>query len=355
MLNLASLVEALLLSDQIYTNADFVDIWSKGPEKGRLGNLLAGRITGVEWPGEFRRELESLVVLDPPWSTGLTNFRIDRLDLLSHHYGRECRRVREGEPKYLRYLEKYVSPYAEASRPFGSRGDVRMDVIVGTGFYTACSKILNIPFKPSALRADLLESKLSQEVARWRIESGEHVLDYLEDSRDVAARNNLSKLVETNMIDLHVPAVMALILKHAKDREQIIPLVLQLRERAEVKEFRYWLQELNRAIQFGSLREIKKYFRELEAVVGSVNKRNGLEMSDAATISLGWGPVSAKRTLPLPARLNFPIREKRHIWLVRKLYTAISESSSWRRDAARIILTDLPPWAKNRLDLQLGA
>lgn len=160
-LNLAAFLDTLICSERIYVNAAFLDRWSAGTEEF-LDRQLGEIVTGVDWPKSFQWEMETHFVRRLNiWDAGQT---IPGIDFLAGVVSRSTHcpsafndgYILPGRTRPISFHEvrrRLFMPEGELSRPYGSGG---VEIGVGTGFYTACSEILGVPYRPSVLRAQLL-------------------------------------------------------------------------------------------------------------------------------------------------------------------------------------------------------
>jgi hypothetical protein len=350
LINLAIVVESLLAYNNIYVNAEFVDRWNSNIASGLLAQL-SSHIIGVVIPRDVRWEAESNIVrngswreLDPAWREQDPFVASDKLSHLVAHathdawsnHGRAAGPVQK---------EELLSPYDEGSRPFGGTSGI----IIGTGFYVACSQALGIPYRPSAVRARLLGNLLERELTQWRIKAGTIALEYLEKSAQEAAESYFEKLATLNMIELKMPLVLGSILTQARSVEEVLPYALQLRELSEARALREWSSGLEAAVDGGNRKVLAKYVRELNGIVDHANRRLGIAPTKNATLSLGYGPVSVSKAFSVPAFAAIQLRLKSHAWLLQNLYTTIAESSRYSQHVEQILLARLPRWLQSKL------
>jgi hypothetical protein len=347
LVNMAGILEALICHEELYVNAAFMSTWTDGLGTG--ADQLAGLVTGVSWTKEFQWRAESAIVKsdwprtagrsppDEPFGFGLSSV----VSASTHHEG-----TSSGVIEFDDSLAELTS-YKERTRPFGSG----MDVVVGTGFYTACSQILGIPYRPSALRATYLDGILRDAIRDFRADVGREAFAALEDSREkaVIATSFTARMAEMNRIDTAVPAVLTAVLGRARSRKEILPVTLQLRDSAGGRKFRKWNAELVRAIQSGDLKDAARQARTIENVVKDVNRSFGLDSPEDGFISVGWGPVSAGKTFALPRQLSLPIRFSRHAWFLQRMYDSMLSVARLEDRVDRLLVRPLSRAFRKRL------
>ena len=342
-LNLAALLEAIVCHERLYVNAAYMDRWSAQTE-ALVSDTLGDLVVGVEWTQEFQWQAESSVVTNPEWprlSLPTTIAVIaNSVARATHHgfnptYDEHTRaEVRAGN------LPELFTPYTERTRPFGAG----MDLTVATGFYTTCSQILGIPYRPSLIRAEILETYLTDQLTTVRFNAGRVAFDLLERSFDKAASETFGQLVELNLVDMHAPAVLSAVMSKAQSASEFLPRAMELRESRSAESFRHWNAEFTQSIQNGNLKDAAKRYRELQDVVTRVNRSNGLEPTDVASMYLGWGPVSIGKAFNLPQRLQLPITFKRHAWFLQNLYGSLLIAGRWGERLNELLLPSMPSW-----------
>jgi hypothetical protein len=348
LVNLAGILEALVCHEQLYVNADFADTWINLLQSQH--SALTNAVTGVVWTKDFQWHAESSIVKSdwPRRQDGglLADARDEHLTAVvsasTHHAGKSGRIVEFDDSL------NELTDYRERTRPFG-RG---MDIIVGTGFYTTCSQILGIPFRPSALRANYLRGILNQLIRDFREDVGRGAFQALEMGREtaVAATAFTAHMAELNLIDTAVPAVLTAILARASSREDVIPATLELRASASAQKFREWNSALVRSIQTGDLKDAAKRAGEINRIVKDVNRSFGLESPQTGYISVGWGPVGAGKTFDLPQRLNLPIRFSRHAWFLQRMYASMLSIARIEDSVDRLFVRPLSRQFRQWLD-----
>ncbi len=344
LVNLSILVESLLCFDHLFTNADFMDRWNSEVGTGLL-RRLEDIVVGVLLSRDQRWEAESAVVRSEVWlraGDGLD--AASRLASLVAHANHDCW---TGSLRDWRGMEALLTPYDEASRPFGGSAGIA----IGAGFYVMCSQALGIPYRPSAIRAELMRPLLERELHRWRFEAGSLSLEYLELSRREAAEAYFGKLATLNAVDLHMPLVLGGVLSNASSGTEVLEITLVLRDSMEGRAFREWSGQTSRALQDGDMRGAARLLRELQSVVHPINQRLGVRAAGASetSLTLGYGPVSVSRAFQLPSILGQLRPIKSHIWLLQGMYRTLMSLSSFSSHVERVLFPGLPSWLRAAL------
>lgn len=335
LVNLANFVEALVCHEHLYVNAAFAELWRRDLEG--LAPQLESLITGVEWTREWQWEAESAVVKNKSWSRPprASDFGLRELSsvvaISTHHVGSARGIVTYGDSL------GDLTAYSERTRPFGSG----MDLVAGTGFYTTCSQILGVPYRPSLLRSLYLRSLLKESVRDFREDVGRLAFGMLEQARE-GSIEFVAQLADMNWVEAQMPAVLAWVLSRANSREDVLPCTLALRETAGARRFREWNGALVRAVQSGDLTDAARRFREMADLVRDVNRNLGFDEGGEAFIGLGWGPASVGKTFNLPARLNLPIRFKRHAAFLQDVYKTMLSIGRLEDFVNALIVKPLP-------------
>ena len=342
LVNLAILIESLLCFDHVYVNAEYIDRWNSGIHQTTLSSLES-LISGVTVDPAVRWQMESSVIkrISRRLPDGLSGVaELSNLVTSATHNDWDRGRVDDSR------LANMFSPYVEASRAFpGAIG-----IGVGAGFYVACSQLLGVPYRPSALRARMLADAFDAELKAWRDQVGHMAFRLLEESRSAALEKSFASLVEMNLIEFKMPAALAAVLSRAKSAADVIPVALSLRESREARKFRQWCGELSAAVLDGSLDEIVKLYRVVKQQTEHVNKRLGFgPNSTNLTIdaSLAWGLVKAspKLSMPLfPDSTHIQIHRKRHALFIQDSYKTLMGVASFSRQVRKIFYPQLPEW-----------
>lgn len=341
LVNLASLLESLFCFDEIYVNAQFIDRWNQNIGSGLLAGL-DGVVTGVSLSRDDQWQAESAIVRDPRWREMSSRAAVDELASLVFT-AMHCRR---GTNLDGRQSQRLLSPYDEETRPF-QQG---VGIAVGAGFYTMCSDALDVPYRPSAVRARMLRDMLGRELAAWRFQAGAIALDLLEKSRRQAAEKYFTGLSQTNVIEPEMPAILGSVLQQARSIEEVVPYVMQLRNSPEAREFREWSREMSKVIMAGEVREIAKMHRAVNKITERVNRRLRIAPQKKSSIQFAFGPIAVGGDLPLPSVFNTPIHIKRHFWLLQKIYETIANSARLSDNVNRLIVPGLPAWLSKLVD-----
>jgi hypothetical protein len=351
LINLSILVDTLFCYDRIYVNADFIDRWNSEIASGLL-TILADRVVGITVSQQDRWEAESAVIRQWPTLQQDALAGADNLAQLVAHANHDAwsghSRLREDSGNKLRLLAPYND---EATRPFPDAGGL----IVGAGFYVACSQVLGIPYRPSVVRSEFLRNYLTSEVEAWRQQAGTIALDMLEKSA-AEVRSYFERLAALNLIEIHIPLILGAVVKQSKFVEEILPRALQLRDLPEAAAFRQWASEFDSALSEGSTTRIAKYVKELDEIVGRSNKRLKLaKPDDLPRLSIGFGPVGVSKAFRRPAFTNIPIRIKSHAWILQHIYETVVQMSRFSNELERLILPGLPSWLSDDISIHWKA
>jgi hypothetical protein len=353
-LNLSAFLEALIFSERIYVNAAFMDRWSAGAEVF-LDNQLGEIIIGVEWPKSFQWEIETNFVRRREiWDAGKT---IPGIDFLAEVVSRSTECPSAFNDGYMsRGLAKPISreevrrrlfmPQGETSRPYGSAG---VEIGVGAGFYTACSEVLGIPYRPSVLRAQLLSKVALLYLKEWRFQAGGMILDMLSRERDKLVRDALAPLVEVGSVELDTPAVLTLALQRVRTADEILPWARQLRNESSTIELRKLTQRLLSQLNSNDLVDVMESVRSMGEATKRIHRELGYEAVRAGTVNLSFGPLSIGRDVTLPTAIVRHLPTQRRFWLIQNIQRAIISVARWSDLVDRTIVSSLPPWFREEL------
>ena len=363
-LNLAAFLEALICDERIYVNAAFLDRWSAGA-KEFLDRQLGEIIIGVEWPKSFQWEMETHFVrrLDT-WYAGQT---IPGIDFLAGVVSRSThgpsvfdqgyRLPGRARPISLHEVRRRLfMPEGETSRPYGSGpdGSGGVEIGVGTGFYTACSEVLGVPYRPSVLRAQLLSRVALRELKEWRFRAGGMILDMLSRDRDKLVRDALAPLVEVGSVELNVPATLALALQQIRTADDILPWACRLRNQKPAIELRRFIQGLYYQVSSNNLVDVMESVRSMGGATKRVHQEFGYEKLEAGTVSLAFGPTSFGRDVTLPTAVIQRLPTGKRFWLIQDLQRAITSVARWSDPVDDVIISSLPQWFQAELKKPKG-
>lgn len=237
-------------------------------------------------------------------------------------------------------------PYTESSRPFPSGSGI----VVGAGFYVIASRTLGVPYRPSALRAELLKSVLRTELAAWRNQAGAVALDFLESTMAEAAKRYWGRLAEMGLVEVVRPLILSAVMSLAHDSDEVLAYARQIRDLPEAAAFREWSAQLSRLLVDGTSSDLAKAFKkDLEAATEPLNRRLGVGKADGR-VSIGYGPVSASKSFGLPPIGAYARRvAKRHVWLLQSLQDTVGELSRVSPRVEAVIYPRLPQWLMDQL------
>jgi hypothetical protein len=306
---------------------------------------------GVIMPRDVRWDAETAIVTSftPLADSGSVLVGADELAQLVSHASHDAwsghgrsQDLQDNQRNKLSLLTPYND---EATRPFPSAGGLA----VGAGFYIACSQVLGIPYRPSVIRAQLLEALLAEELRSWRYEAGSIAIDMLEKSAETATQY-LAELARLNLVEARMPLILSAILKQCRSLEEVIPYAMQLRDRSEAAAFRSWSAGFGDALVLGDVKQIAKRVKELNELAQDVNKRLGIaDTPNTNSIGVGFGPVSVSKSFHMPAFGNVKVRLKSHAWLLQHLYSTVREIARFSDEVERLFYPKLPPWLMNKI------
>lgn len=341
---LTTLLESIIGFDEIYTNAQKADRWSKGNTTlDPLDRIIAGLALSREqqWEADsFISRHASAVHAGPLGS--------NELEALCYGHPQYCGTSTALGPA----LDKLTAPFDESSRPFGRHHGVA----VGVGAYSLLSELLGVPYRPSPLRSRVLKDLLKQEIREWRMHAGSVAIQYLEKEREKAAREYFERLAELNCVETRVPLILGGILANVDDVAQILPLALDLRDSQEGRDFRTWSTSMTQTIQEGDLGDIMKLQSELDGIIRSVHRSLGMKETPKSgasdvTLTLGFGPISAKTAFSVGSIWGRKTRVDRHLWLLQGLYRSLAGVVSFSAHFDRVFRPSLTPWTRQHLRL----
>ncbi len=333
LLNMSALVESVVCHEKLYINAEYIDRWNSNIQDSTLQSL-DDIIVPVFWPEEKRKEAEDeLRQIGLSVESGLYGLA-DLIFRATHHGFRH-------EDYRTRLVErKFFTPYEEGSSPWGT--PFYIGIGLGLGFYLLSSQILGIPYKPSALRAQMLSGVIGNVYRSRRFNAADIAISLLEKSRETVVNEYFNKLLELNVIEAHLPCVLSSILKESKSSADVMLIAKQIRESDEGKAFRRWSADFSFTIQNGDLGKIGEFVKELERVTTNVNKLLGLTSNDNISLKLGWGPVGVGYSFSLPKVLKRPIYFKRHLWFLHNMYTGMAVMARLSDHIERVLIESLP-------------
>jgi hypothetical protein len=346
LVNLSILVESLLCFDELYTNSEFVDRWNSDIASGLL-TPLDTVVIGVLLTRDQRWQAESAVVRSGLWTGQRGLDPADALAVLVAHANHDCWVQHRATPPDERAKEQLLTPYDEASRPFGGSAGIA----IGAGFYMMCSQALGVPYRPSAVRAELMQPILWSELRSWRFHAGSVALEYLEMSRKEAAEQYFGKLAALGVVEVAMPLVLGGVLANADEPSDVLAITLSLRNSAEGRAFREWSGVTTAALEQGNLRAVARLLRELESVVNPVNRSLGVKAGHAAqaALSIGYGPIKVSKPFQLPDVLGQLRPITSHVWLMQGIYRTLLNLSSFAVHVERVLFPGLPFWLQERL------
>jgi hypothetical protein len=332
LLNLSILVESIVCHDAIFVNADFIDRWNSDVEENTL-RPLRSVITPIMWPHELRLEIEnalSRTIGSMKTDPGLSKFA-EIMFRDSHNAFRYSRTMIERD---------LFLPYEEGSHAWGTPFYIAM----GTAFYLTSSQALGVPYKPSVLRAAMLDDVLWEDYRSRSFNASEIAVSLLEKSRETVAKEYFERIMELNLVELQFPCILSAVLRESESPADIIRVAMQIRDSKETRAFRNWSQKMTTTMQDGDLSKLGELVKELNDVVSDTNKSLGLTTNDGISVKLGWGPVSVGSSFSLPRILNKPIYLRRHLWFLHNMYRGMLTMARISDHVKRVLVSPLPAW-----------
>lgn len=335
LLNLAILVESIVCHDKIYINADYIDRWNSNIQESMLQSLN-DILIAVSCPQDQRKETEDKlyeVFTGTRWGSAIQKLS-DVVYRATHHDHMMDRRTRS-----------LFLPHEEEIHHRGAP----FHIVIGTAFYLMCSQVVGIPYKPSAIRAQLLSNQLEHDLRSQQFCAADLAISLMEKSREEVANEYFNKMLEFNVIETHLPCVLSAVLKEANSPGDVILIARQIRDSNESKAFRAWSRDFSVTIQEGDLARIGKFSKELDGVIEGINKYLGLGSDESLIVNLGWGPVGISHSFSLPKILKRPIYFKRHLWFLHNMYLGIATMARLSDHIERVLIGSLPKWFKSML------
>jgi hypothetical protein len=332
--NLAILVESLVCHEQLFVNAEFADRWNPGIADGSMSHI-SGLITTVSWPAGLRSQAEEalheairrrMVPLEPRHVLEDAMVAVYRA---THH-------PRDWDVSVVE--RALFLDYSEGDHVWGSPFYIQL----GTMFYLLTSQLAGIPYKPSALRARILNDALMTEVRSRQFPASEIAIDLVTLERKRTAEKYLSRLMELNLIELNIPLILAAVMRSSKSREGILPAAIEMRAGSAAREFRKWCAEFGEAAQGADLLELARLSRDVQGLTESLNRELGISEPEHVKVKLGWGPISSDWGFSLPRILGWPARRARHLWLLHDLYRSVMAMRGMSGEVRRLLQPGLP-------------
>ena len=213
LVNLATLLEAVVCHEVLFVNSDFINIWNQDIAATTYVHLF-DIVTPVAWSTDERASAErilhqSMPLLDLVPSQG----EFLRVYMEAVYRASHCR------PEYSisKIQDNLLLPRDEA-HPWGTPHHI----IIGAHFYLLCSQLLGIPYRPSLLRSRILSSALIKLVQGRSYDAGAIALSLLERSRERVAQDLLDQVLGLNYIEIFLPGIFAAVLREAKSPSDIL-------------------------------------------------------------------------------------------------------------------------------------
>jgi hypothetical protein len=337
-MNLSNLVESIVCHDRIFVNAEYIDRWNTNIGHTTL-HPLASIIQPVYWPEELGREAQIMIDRSDHSISASMDSTLNAIAgtvfRASHRPGRPL-----DTPSGRSIVRRLILP-GETTEP---RRDVSWYIMMGAEFYLMCSQWLGVPYKPSAIRAQMLSSIIDRESAKVKFDASAIALAMLQRSRDQVMEEVLGKVFELNSIELGIPSLLTAVLRESNRLEDVLLIAQQIRTSKEAQHFRDWTKHLSINVQNGDISKIGEFIRDIEAVAGNVQKLLNLSPADTAQLMIGWGPVTFEKTFGLPTLVNRPVRYKRHLWLLHKIQAEALRVASISVEIDRVLVQRLPKW-----------
>lgn len=342
--NLSSLCECLLLSEELYVNAENMQA------DGDTGlRELTDCVVGINLAPEAAIAAQKMVSRHPVWgkkpSRGLDTVMQEMVSYACHDFEWNNRGypqlhdVRERTGRTVADPIADLAAFPDAVRPFGRA----YKLAVSSGFYIACSQALGIPYRPSAIRAELLAPILEEELGAWRQQAGSVALEYLQESRREVAEKYFGQLASLGVLQVHMPLVLAGLLKESASVSDLVQRVLALRQSAEGIVLRQWACEMTEAMQTGSLAEVIPLYKELEDATSRANALLGI-FNAGPTASLAYGPPGTSLPFTIDSGLLPPKPIKRHVWVLQEIYLRGLNVIHIAPHVERVLLPRCPKW-----------
>lgn len=308
-LNLSSLIESIISFENIYTNSESINRWST-PEKSTALGLLEPITTLIYCPKELRTEIEQNIAkisIVKPMSFVKT---------VEHILYRNCG---SGSPTIVplsnSFEEDFIQPYDEG-HPYTTPYWIK----IGTAFYLACSQFLNVPYKPSTMRAQMLNNEFHHKFHSNHISAQKIFNDILNKSREDFATKIYNKVLEFNFIENYIPSLLAAVLKESNNPEDLLKVAFQIRDSSGGRAFRNWCSEFNLEIQNGDLSKLGNFSRDLKIIISSLHKELGLEDDNKVQLKIGWAPINLTFNIQTPHLIKRKFIGKRHLMFLSNTY-----------------------------------
>ena len=200
----------------------------------------------------------------------------------------------------------------------------------GSIFYLLLGSLLETPYQPSPKRADFVSSVFTNPSGTDSAQ--QHLLRFF-DAASVQLCAEIQNAIGLRLSAVRVPVVASYIFSEVKAKEEIAPLLLQIRASSERRALTTWLAEGNQLLTNGNVAQYVKHFQAVRDVFEDLRKTLGLKESESATVSLGLSPSLDMSTSALSGWFR---RRKPYTVLVKRFAEHLLSSRTYAKDVHRL-------------------
>ena len=255
----------LVLSDQVWVDADYTSEWSEHP------SVMIAKNSGVVVGKKFRE-------FEPEW--------VPAREIMAREL---C--VNRSLLKAHQKNQKHWTKHRTAADEYLSQ------LVWGGGGMLARASYFRLPYAPHPLRERLfVRAKFMQEP------------DAMGKLQEFLLTERLKIFRQTGKAGfwgrIHLPPVVVQVIRESQTLDDLVPTALQIR--GSYKELRGWLGQLQNDLDNENVKEVLKHQKRLQSVSRHIESYSALTPPGDTTIQFGmsWLKIGAKGGSPLNAILN---------------------------------------------------
>jgi len=203
----------------------------------------------------------------------------------------------------------------------------------GSIFYILLGAFIDSPYQPSPKRADFLSGIFLNQ--SFNDSAHQHLLRFFEDE-SVRICAEIREAIGIQINSIRIPVFASFIFGQVKTKEDIGPLLIEIRSSRERRALVEWLDQMNALLEKGDVVSYAKEFMAVRDLFNDLRKSIGLKESESGTVSLGLSPSLNVNLIVLSKLFH---RQKPHTILLKRFADHLLSSRTYAKDVHRLFGT----------------